>query len=491
MRKIMCNKTKQGAASFYVVAFSTLVLLIVVASFTALVIAQITRSSNDDLSQSAYDSALAGVEDAKLAYYSYQNCLAQGASGKEVVNDTGTPLSCGDIITLVEKSSDDCDVVARILGRTIAMDSDGNKTGVLIDEVKGKSSTDTKGANNMQQAYTCVKVNSSLPDYRTTLSPSNAFKAIDVKIDKMGREDMNLDMIKKIKVSWGSELSSKDVKMTNFEGGQVKFKQVSSSEPAANPPTIGIAVVQAESEYTAEDLRTVKDGRTDNGMVYLTPVTLAAESVAEKAYSHYGTAFGWDEGAKMNVSKISASALVNSNNRQSYKMPYGVSCPYTGTSDDVGEFACAAMIELPEPVDSNGDGTGVRSDDNFIVAMFLPYGAPTDIMLEFFCADGVDICGTQTIITDEGKTEEKSSQVNLKGVQVEVDSTGKANDLFRRVATRLEASGSSAMSVMGPLELFGLKDDGDSENVGLEKDYSVQCEWSFEPKACPPLGSGE
>ena len=66
------RKFRKGAASFYIVAISTLILLIVAMSFAAVIIYEVTRTSNDDLSQSAYDSALAGVEDAKLAFYNYR-----------------------------------------------------------------------------------------------------------------------------------------------------------------------------------------------------------------------------------------------------------------------------------------------------------------------------------------------------------------------------------------------------------------------------------
>ena len=72
------KKFKSGAASFYIVAFSTLILVIIAASFASAIIAEITRSSNSDLAQSAYDAALAGVEDAKAAFINYQNCMMAG-----------------------------------------------------------------------------------------------------------------------------------------------------------------------------------------------------------------------------------------------------------------------------------------------------------------------------------------------------------------------------------------------------------------------------
>ena len=60
------KKFKKGAASFYIVAISTLILVIIAASFAAVIISEMARTSNDDLAQSAYDSALAGVEDGSI-----------------------------------------------------------------------------------------------------------------------------------------------------------------------------------------------------------------------------------------------------------------------------------------------------------------------------------------------------------------------------------------------------------------------------------------
>ena len=60
-------KTKKGMASLYLVAFTTLLLGVLTMSFVRVMVTESKESSNSDLSQSAYDSALAGIEDAKTA----------------------------------------------------------------------------------------------------------------------------------------------------------------------------------------------------------------------------------------------------------------------------------------------------------------------------------------------------------------------------------------------------------------------------------------
>ena len=163
MKKI--RKFKKGAASFYIVAISTLILVIIAASFAAVIISEIARTSNDDLAQSAYDAALAGVEDAKLAYYNYQTCLE---------ND-----SCGDMQGLIDAandgddSNDKCDMVAVMLGRTVESDK-----GVLVQE------TDT--GNNMQQYYTCTILRTKVPDYKTMLTSANPTKVMRAKFEGDG-----------------------------------------------------------------------------------------------------------------------------------------------------------------------------------------------------------------------------------------------------------------------------------------------------------------
>ena len=434
------RKFRKGAASFYIVAISTLILLIVAMSFAAVIISEVTRTSNDDLSQSAYDSALAGVEDAKLAFYNYQNCKANSDSSPD----------CAQIIQVIEEG-ESCDMVANALGRSVEAD-----LGVVVEE---------GASNNMAQAYTCVKFTDVLTDYRSTLSASNMIKVMRAKFDN----GVKASSIKRVRVSWYKSVDQV-FNYNNFDGSgpKVVFPGMTTT-PLATPPTISVTGLQTANEFALSDFDVTRGNATDKWMTYLVPMDNQDDASKSVSGNYYGTTYN------NGVNLIGKNALLKSNDKTKENLPYGVFCDEKAGS----EFACSAEFELP---DAYG---GARSDETFIFVVGLPYGGPpTDFAIEFFCGNG-EVCGS-----DSEKASDGGSRVALKGVQLQVDSTGRANDLFRRIETRLEDSNDFALSLMGPLELFGdnndeLDDDGKKDESALKKDYAVTCEYNFNPVANP------
>ena len=436
---------KKGAASFYIVAFSTLILVIIASSFAAIIISEITRTLNDDLSQSAYDSALAGVEDAKVAFYNYQNCI----KNNQVYDDsltTSPEITCQDIVYWMNHP--DCDMVSHILGR------------VGKYEIGEVSIQETNVANNMMQAYTCVKMDTVLEDYRSTLSSSNRARLIKVKLD-----DVEADRINAVKLSWYSDVNSgvygEKYEFTNFstETSSVVFPNLIQYR-ASTPPTLALQLVQTAGTFNFNDFDVGVGDTTNRGTVYLVPTNSEANA------SSSGATFNGAYNGTENV--VAASYFVKSNDKTSKNLPNLVYC----SDKTTGPYACSATLMLPKPVG------GTRNDDTFLFVVSLPYGRPsTDFTMEFLC-DGY--CNEKIVIADDG-TEEviETNQAELQEMQISVDSTGRANDLYRRVETRLESGDTSF-----PYPLYAIQLLGDGDGSLLKKDLTVTCEWNFPEKGC-------
>ena len=88
------TKFKNGAVSFYIVVFLTLIFGIITLSFVRIILNEVRETANTDLYNSAYDSALAGIEDAKIALIKYHDCISQGAvANPAAAKNTCLPLA--------------------------------------------------------------------------------------------------------------------------------------------------------------------------------------------------------------------------------------------------------------------------------------------------------------------------------------------------------------------------------------------------------------
>ena len=461
MKKSGFKKFKKGAASFYIVAVSTLILVIVAASFAAVIVSEVTRTSNDDLSQSAYDAALAGVEDAKLTFYNYQKCLDQSDETIVARMSDGSDLSCAALKDWVEngekanlQGQDPCDIVANSLGRTIETEGDGTKKGVLVQE---KRNPESEGGNNMEQYYTCVDIKTQTDDYLGTLTSEDTEHSVRIKFKKDSDEDRVYQDVDTVKISWQSFSS-------NEEGGGNSGNLFTWMTPSENgvfgpekvtPAVIAISMVQTSSPFNLSQFDYSVDGRTDRGTVYLVPVNdeLPQQVLFGESESYYSVVTRDGSGYR-NETVDDAHGFLKSNDKGIKNKPVLVWC--SKRSGAVDGYACEATLSIPKPV--GGD----RNEDTFVFSVSLPYGGPkTDYRLAFY---------NHNNMLDE---------LTLDGVQVSIDSTGRANDLYRRVDTRLEASDASY-----PYPVYGIEALDPGSNPGIIKDFDTTCEYTFEA-TCP------
>ncbi len=432
-------KKRTGAASFYIVAISTLLFTIIAMSFAAVVIAELSRTTNSDLSQSAYDSALAGIEDAKVAILNYQNCLNQGATAASSISLAGN-VSCGEIIYYMEHP--DCDMVGHILNRIPKSDpavSPNSGTEVLIQETK-------TGDNNMEQAYTCVKIAQENPDYRGTITEGEYTRVVPIKIT-------NADAAKSIRVKWYSDANRKkantNLAFVNTSGNSVIFPALTPATEA-KPPVMAVQLVQTSTNFNLGDeldisrMTSSTSGQSDTGMIFLVPTN-------QQKSAHSTDANRMDVTKDNTIKNSDPLNFASSNSKTMQNIPALVKCGEPGTASNDAEFSCSVSIELPSPVKDEGEG---RNPDTFMLVLSLPYGQPeTDF--------AVEVCDTATC-----QDANRLSFLN----QVGIDSTGRANDLYRRIEARVENITDNAIVPSFAVQLL-------NDQISLRKTMVVKTEY--------------
>lgn len=167
MNKIWKKSSEQGAVSIFIVIFTALLVTIIAVSFTQLMVRNQQQATANDLSQRAYDSALAGVEDAKRTLIAkIEKC---------------TPVSpaCNTIKAAV--SARECNTTIRAGIATKTTDAGGNV------EV-------TVGEPDDNQAYTCVQIQENTPTYQGKLTQGTG-TVIPLRTT-------NADTFNRVRITW-------------------------------------------------------------------------------------------------------------------------------------------------------------------------------------------------------------------------------------------------------------------------------------------------
>lgn len=319
---------KHGVVSIFIVIFTTLLITVIATSFVRLMILDQQRAINSDLADSAYDSALTGVEDAKRALIKYEREICGKSSSSNCQNITNTFLR-----------GQHCGAVQGILGGADVNDE------VLI--ASNVSSNDAK----LDQAYTCVKIKYYTDDYTRDLD-GNSGEQIILPLNFTADSQ-------ELQLSWHD--SSKDQAIGSMTSFNVGDKPSWPSSWRTAPVTLMVQYIDANSD--------------EMPTLYLRP-----SSNGDSADFNY-------DDTDPSSDKDAPVFPVNCNNTGAYRCVVNLHLPTTVSAGDRQKFLKVTKI----------------------------YGNKTTINFGF-----------------------NRSGIAFNGIQPEIDSTGRANYIVRRVKARVE-----------------------------------------------------
>ncbi len=221
----MANIHRQhGAVSLFAVIFSMLLLIILTIGFTKLMVREQQQATNNDLSQSAYDSALAGVEDAKRLI---RSCHQSG----------------GSACTQLSNAQTQCQAV----GSFISGGASSTQETVIQSSNSG---------NRLDQAYTCVLIQMATPDY--------LYSAAEGKVELIPLRAS--DTVEKIAIEWYSrdDTGNQVVTVENTNTSELPARDAWG---ATAPPVLRAQLITPGSQFTVADLDSSEKSKT----VFLRP----------------------------------------------------------------------------------------------------------------------------------------------------------------------------------------------------------------------------
>lgn len=378
MKKRLTIATKKGAASFYVVIFTALVLGVITLSFVRIMISDASKTTDTDLSQSAYDSALAGVEDAKSA----------------LVKCSRSNDGCTSILPKEDRAPE-CNQIAPYLYSNRGQNPTAEVQ--LSENLKGDQGTQS-------QAYTCVKLNNITQDYRATIKATERVKIVPLRVEG------GFGKANSIKISWYPSDEWPEEKNPNkifdrlFPATDPGAKYFGingvaqeETEGTMTAPVLSVGFIQTDKVFTFSDL-TENNGPNNNATDRSTMILYPVKN-------------GGQENNVIKDSEVAHAGHIEAGNNQ----PYYINCSAKET-----EFGCEALLQLPPPLHGN-TGSDRKSDTAFLI-LATPYNL-NDVKFKI------------EVYPDK---DGKERPIKFENVQYSVDSTGRANDIYRRVETRVE-----------------------------------------------------
>jgi Tfp pilus assembly protein PilX len=358
---MVSRRYESGAVSLFIVVFAMLLITIVTLSFLRLTLQDQQNSSMNDLSQSAFDSSLAGVEDAKRALIYYRT-----------VCETGDVAACAALRSTINSST--CNEGLRDVVTVTA------NTEVQVQQ------SQSSGDGDLNQAYTCVKMKLETDEYLGTLE-ANSSKIIPLRstapfssvlLQWFQTEDFG---------STGTAVNLQSAPPQTDTGGsgqEIWPLLAQSSWPVSRPSVMRTQLVQYGSSFSLTDFDTNSSGISNTNTLFLYPIGVTG--VASAARDTWAL-------TERDI-RLTATGT-----------PQETRCSGQLTG---GGYACSAILTLPTPI-GNAPGDLARTAYLRLTALYKS----THFR--------VSLIGTQ-----------------FNGVQPSIDSTGRANDQFRRVESRVD-----------------------------------------------------
>lgn len=373
--KITMQKQK-GSVSLFLVIFAALLIVTMTTAFIRTMIQDQKQASAADLSRSALDSANAGVEDAKRAIVAYY---------ENKCNENPTDTRCAQLNNLNNSLSTD--------GWTTTCTQATIDTGVATltnGEVPVQTST---SGNDLNQAYTCVKVQLEPESLQDKLTPNTS------KFIKL--QSKNDEPFDRVRIEWymsrdGSSVTPRPLaSATSFP---------TPSEWSSTTPAVVKAQLLQYGEddgFRLSDFDDNPDDTTDtvanNSTMYLIPT---------------------DSSTDRNFVYSFATA--------DRRTPNGVLQPITCSPNFNFVYACQAVLRLP----------AVSGKRIAYLNLTQIYNTPTTVRVTML-KDGTD------------------DPARFSGVQAAVDSTGRSNDLFKRIRSYIDLNAGTLPNADSAIDISG------------------------------------
>lgn len=352
----MNNRFKRGGVSMFLVIVSASLISLIVASFLRIVIRDGQQASNQDLSQSAYDSAQAGVEDAKRALAIYHQTCA----------DSTKSAQCADMGS--ELSKDINDQSCRILAEKFGIGDISSNETIIRTGSSGES---------LDQAYTCVKISTLTDDFEGELREGGS-KIIQLK---------STDPFNHIKISWHTRVDNNqrnEVSLPSSSNNMLEsFSDKSKWSNDRFPSVLRAQIITKGSSYDYSNY--IDQDKNHSKTAFLFP---SSNTVVDTAFGST-VVRGQSADTRFNFSKDSLSA---------------VRCNRTMTA---ATYACSAVIKLENDI--------VASDGAFM-KLSSQYGATTNYSVELMdsSANTVRFDGVQPLIDSNGRANDLFRRVHAR-----------------------------------------------------------------------------